>query len=61
MESTNSDPRAATPAAPQPSRAAYGGQRLDPTPPGDHAGFLEARSLGLKAMREKLAGRRKRR
>ena len=32
---------------------------LDPTPPEDHEGFLEVRELGLRAMRNHLARRRK--
>lgn len=32
---------------------------LDATPPPDHEGFLEARALGLRAIREKLARRRR--
>jgi hypothetical protein len=32
---------------------------LDPTPPDDHEGFLEVRELGLRAMQQHLARRRK--
>jgi hypothetical protein len=31
----------------------------DSTPPPDHEGFVEVRSIGLRAMRQKLADRRK--
>jgi hypothetical protein len=33
--------------------------QLDPTPPPDHEGFVEVRALGFRAVRQKLAGRRK--
>jgi hypothetical protein len=36
-----------------------GGGTLDPTPPPDHEGFIEARAVGLRALRARLAKRRK--
>ena len=59
---TNRDTRPGTagPAATT-TRAVYGGKKLDPTPPADHDGFVQARALGLAAARAKLAARRKKR
>jgi hypothetical protein len=37
------------------------GYNLDPTPPPDHENFVELRSAGLRAVRENLARRRKKR
>jgi hypothetical protein len=54
----NSKNRPASPADPPP-RVSREGQKLDPTPPPDHQGFVEARSNGLRAMRENLARRKK--
>ena len=55
------NPEAGMPAAPVPApRGEYEGQKLDPVPPADHADFVEARSLGLAAIRSRLAAQQKR-
>jgi hypothetical protein len=54
--SESGTPPAARPVLP---RGEYGGQMLDSTPPPDHGDFVEARDLGLAAIRARLASRRK--
>lgn len=60
-EMTERTPESGTPpaAAPALPRGEYGEQKLDPTPPPDHGDFVEARGLGLAAIRSRLASRRK--